>query len=79
MRLEADIPDFFEFLENGGYSNDQKVVFLLGVFLTNDFENSPACSKGTSLKKVWQKALPNIVAFLLHLTSARCAILRDEG
>ena len=30
MRLEADIAEFFEFLRDGGYSNDQKIVFLLG-------------------------------------------------
>ena len=77
MRLEADIPEFFEFLRDGGYSNDQKVVFLLGG-VPNEFENSPACSKDSRLKKVWQKSLPNIVAFMLRLISTR-AFLREEG
>ena len=78
MRLEADIPEFFEFLRDGGYSNDHKVISLLGG-VPNDFENSLACSKGSRLKKVWQKSLPNIVAFMLRLTSARCAFLREKG
>ncbi len=39
MRLEVDIPEFFEFLRDGGYSNDQKVIFLLGG-VPSDFENS---------------------------------------
>ena len=33
MRLESDIPEYFEFLKDGGHSNDQKVVFYWGVFL----------------------------------------------
>ena len=57
--------------------NDQKVVFLLGG-VPNEFENSPACSKESRLKKVWQKSLPNIVAFMLRLISTRCAFLREE-
>lgn len=43
MRLEDDILEFFEFLRDGGYSNDHKVIFLLGG-VPNDFENSPTCS-----------------------------------
>ena len=77
MRLKAGNPEFFEFLRNGRYSNVQKVVFLLGG-VPNDYENSLACSKESGLKKVWQKSLPNIVAFMLRLTSARCAFLREE-
>ena len=30
MRLESDIPEYFEFLKDGGYSNDQKVFFIGG-------------------------------------------------
>ena len=33
MRLESDIPEYVEFLKDGGHSNDQKVVFYWGVFL----------------------------------------------
>ena len=33
MRLESDIPEYFEFLKDVGYSNDQKAVFYWGVFL----------------------------------------------
>ena len=66
MRLEADIPEFFEFLRDGGYPNDHKVIFLLGVFLMILKILLQSCSKGSRLKKVWQKSLPNIVAFMLR-------------
>ena len=60
MQLESDIPEFFEFLKDGGYSHDQRVIFLLGG-VPNDLENLPACSNGSGFRKLWNKSLPNIL------------------
>ena len=55
----------------------KRLFFMGGV--PSDLENSPACSNGSGFRKLWKKSLPNIVAFMLRLTLARCAFLREEG
>ena len=34
---------------------------------------------GSGFRKLWKKSLAKIVAFMLRITSPRCAFLRKEG